>query len=160
MCFINLLKESAVSSLERGSTAYLTPLVRYISSISSCHVHLHWILTPLKDPWHGQGSHLEVTGQHWLQRVIHHSCHQPADPAPAWTPRRAMEAASTAVEGFFFLQLSLQRASSPPFLFLFISWSPPLSFYWVLCFSYVRPGKIHISSTFRWNNGDQSLLSL
>lgn len=143
MCFINLLEESAASNLEtnraalsvRGNTAYLTPLLRCISSISSCHVHLHCILRPLKDPWLGQGSHLEVSGQHQLQPVIHHPCHQPAghnppaDPAPAWTPRRAMEEASTAAEGLFFLQLFLQRASSPPFLFLLISWSPLLHFH-------------------------------
>lgn len=68
MYFINLRKESIVSSLGlnraalsvRGNTSYLTPLVRYISSISSCHVHLHCILRPLKDPWLGF-----PPGGHW-----------------------------------------------------------------------------------------------
>lgn len=134
MCFINLLKERAGSNLEtnrvapfvRGNTAYLTPLVRYISSISSHHVHLHCILRPLKDPWLGQGSHLEV------QPVIHHSCHQPAghnppaDAAPAQTPRRAMEAASTAAEGVSLFSCSCK---GPPILLSFSFWFCGLLFY-------------------------------
>lgn len=181
MCFINLLKKSAVSDLGFnraarsvcGNTAYLTPLATYIPSTSFCHAHLHRASAAAEGPpWLGQGSHLQVTGQRRLQHVIRHSCHQPAgrgapaDPAPVWAPRRGLEAASTAapmqLRGFSFSSCSygglplLLSFSFPLRGLLFYTSAESCAFQKPS----LRPGEIHIiSANFRWNGGDGSFLS-
>lgn len=177
MCFINLLKKSAVSDLGfkraarsvHGNTAYLTPLATHIPSTSFCHVHLHRAPAAAEGPpWLGQGSHLQVTVQRRLQQVIHHWCHQPAgrsapaDPAPVWAPRRGLEAASTAapmqLKGFSFSSCSY---GGLPLLLSFFFPLRGLLFYTsaescAFQKPSMRPGEIHnISANFRWNDGDQ-----
>lgn len=150
-------------------TSHLRRDVFHPSSFATCIcTALPW---PLKDPWLGQGSHLQVTGQRRLQHVIHHSCHQPAGRSGPGTWADSEERAGgsqhsrpDAVEGF--LSLSSCSYRGPPLLLSFSLPFLDLLFYTSAescAFQKlsVRPGEIHnISVNFRWNDGDWSFLSL
>ena len=153
MCFINVLKKNAVSNLGynraarsvRGNTAYLTPPARYISSISFCHVHLHRTPAAAEGPltWAGlpPGGHRPALAAACDSSLVPAARRSQCISGPSTCVDSEERAGGSqhsrpgAVEGSLFLQLFLQRASSPSFFFLSISWSSLLHFCRVLCLS-------------------------